>query len=175
VRRFTITSTVESAIAVGDVWGRRDRLEGGVALVAVAGEQPGDEGLRHLAAPRRVGLAESLDRPPGRPLAASTSANRRRSVLPMSLHSSLADVLNHHTAPATIEAAGQAPLLGGGLLRRWGRVTRPRHVRTFTGGRPGHVAAVRRRFIDRVSPDRLDVIGHVAERVLAALEGAARA
>lgn len=38
---------------------------------------------------------------------------------------------------------------------------------------PGHVTAVRRMFIDLLTPDELDVIGDVTTRVLAALDGAA--
>jgi DNA-binding MarR family transcriptional regulator len=35
---------------------------------------------------------------------------------------------------------------------------------------PGHVAAVRRLFVDRLTPDQLDAIGDAAEVVLAALD-----
>jgi DNA-binding MarR family transcriptional regulator len=35
---------------------------------------------------------------------------------------------------------------------------------------PGHVAAVRRMFVDRLTPDQLDAIGDAAELVLAALD-----
>ena len=35
---------------------------------------------------------------------------------------------------------------------------------------PGHVAAVRRLFVDRLTPDQLDAIGEAAEIVLAALD-----
>jgi len=35
---------------------------------------------------------------------------------------------------------------------------------------PGHVAAVRRLFVDRITPSQLDAIGEVAEIVLAALD-----
>lgn len=37
---------------------------------------------------------------------------------------------------------------------------------------PGHVAAVRRLFVDRLTPQQLDVIAEVAETVLAALDAA---
>ena len=36
---------------------------------------------------------------------------------------------------------------------------------------PGHVASVRRLFVDRLAPEQLDAIGDAAETVLAALEG----
>ena len=35
---------------------------------------------------------------------------------------------------------------------------------------PGHVAAVRRLFVDRLTPDQLDAIGDAAEIVLAAFD-----
>lgn len=39
---------------------------------------------------------------------------------------------------------------------------------------PGHAAAVRQLFIDRLSAEELDVIGDAAERVLEALDGSPR-
>jgi len=47
--------------------------------------------------------------------------------------------------------------------------------REIEAAAPGHVAAVRRLFIDRVSAEQLDLIAEVAEHVLAALERAATA
>lgn len=38
---------------------------------------------------------------------------------------------------------------------------------------PGHVSAVRRMFVDRLTPAQLDAIGDAAEVVLAALDGSA--
>jgi DNA-binding MarR family transcriptional regulator len=40
---------------------------------------------------------------------------------------------------------------------------------------PGHVAAVRRLFVDRLDPEQLDVIGAAAAAVLAGLDGEDRA
>jgi hypothetical protein len=40
--------------------------------------------------------------------------------------------------------------------------------REIEAAAPGHVAAVRRLFVDRLSPDQLDVIADAAEIVLAA-------
>ena len=48
-------------------------------------------------------------------------------------------------------------------------VTR-RGRREIEGAAPGHVAAVRRLFVDRLTPDQLDAIGEAAEIVLAALD-----
>ena len=52
------------------------------------------------------------------------------------------------------------------------------YVAVTAGGRrvieeaaPGHVAAVRRLFVDRLTPAQLDAIGDAAETVLAALDG----
>lgn len=43
--------------------------------------------------------------------------------------------------------------------------------REITAAAPGHVAAVRRLFVDRLSPAQLDAIGDVAEAILAGLGG----
>jgi DNA-binding MarR family transcriptional regulator len=51
-------------------------------------------------------------------------------------------------------------------------VATPRGRREIEAAAPGHVAAVRRLFVDRLAPEQLDVIGDVAEAVLAALERA---
>jgi hypothetical protein len=37
---------------------------------------------------------------------------------------------------------------------------------------PGHVAAVRRLFVDRLTPSQLDAIGDAAEAILAAFDDA---
>jgi DNA-binding MarR family transcriptional regulator len=42
--------------------------------------------------------------------------------------------------------------------------------RVIEAAAPGHVAAVRRLFLDRLTPDQLDSIGDAAESVLAALD-----
>jgi DNA-binding MarR family transcriptional regulator len=42
--------------------------------------------------------------------------------------------------------------------------------RAIEAAAPGHVATVRRLFVDRLSPEQLDVIGDAAEAVLAALD-----
>jgi DNA-binding MarR family transcriptional regulator len=42
--------------------------------------------------------------------------------------------------------------------------------RVIEAAAPGHVAAVRRLFVDRLTPDQLDDIGNAAEVVLAALD-----
>lgn len=42
--------------------------------------------------------------------------------------------------------------------------------REIEAAAPGHVAAVRRLFVDRLTPEQLDAIGDVAELVLAALD-----
>lgn len=44
--------------------------------------------------------------------------------------------------------------------------------RTITAAAPGHVAAVRRWFVDRLTPDELDAIGAAADKVLAGLDAA---
>jgi DNA-binding MarR family transcriptional regulator len=48
-------------------------------------------------------------------------------------------------------------------------VTR-RGRRVIEAAAPGHVAAVRRLFVDRLTPDQLDAIGNAAEVVLTALD-----
>lgn len=60
---------------------------------------------------------------------------------------------------------------------RCGSDRRGAHVAATDVGRaeiaaaaPGHVAAVRRLFVDRLTPEQLDVIAEAAETVLAALE-----
>jgi len=45
--------------------------------------------------------------------------------------------------------------------------------RVIEAAAPGHVAAVRRLFVDRLAPEQLDSIGDAAEVVLAALGGPA--
>ena len=45
----------------------------------------------------------------------------------------------------------------------------------ITAAAPGHVAAVRRLFVDRLDPDMLDAIGEAAAVVLAGLDGEDRA
>ena len=42
--------------------------------------------------------------------------------------------------------------------------------RAIEAAAPGHVGAVRRLVIDRLSPEELDAVGHAAEVVLAALD-----
>lgn len=55
--------------------------------------------------------------------------------------------------------------------RRGAYVVVTRRGRTEIGAAaPGHVAAVRRLFVDRLTPAQLDAIGDVAETVLAALD-----
>lgn len=44
--------------------------------------------------------------------------------------------------------------------------------REIEAAAPGHVAAVRRLFVDRLTPELLDAIGDAAETVLAGLDGA---
>jgi len=44
--------------------------------------------------------------------------------------------------------------------------------REIEAAAPGHVAAVRRMFVDRLTPDQLDAIGDAAELVLAAMDEA---
>ena len=51
----------------------------------------------------------------------------------------------------------------------------PKGCRAIEAAAPGHVATVRRLFIDHVSPEHLDVIADAAERVLAALPASANA
>ena len=43
--------------------------------------------------------------------------------------------------------------------------------RQLAAAAPGHVAAVRRLFVDRLRPDQLDTLADLAETVLAALDG----
>ena len=45
--------------------------------------------------------------------------------------------------------------------------------REIEAAAPGHVATVRRLFIDRLTPQQVDAVGEAAEAVLAALDGAA--
>ena len=49
-------------------------------------------------------------------------------------------------------------------------VVTPTGRREIEAAAPGHVAAVRQLFVDRLSPAQLDAIGDVAELVLAALD-----
>lgn len=51
-------------------------------------------------------------------------------------------------------------------------VVTPHGRRTIEAAAPGHVEAVRRLFIDRLTPEQLDAIRDVAETVLAALDEA---
>lgn len=46
--------------------------------------------------------------------------------------------------------------------------------REIEAAAPGHVDAVRRLFVDRLTPEQLDAIGDAAEVVLAALDGSPR-
>lgn len=71
-------------------------------------------------------------------------------------------------------------MTGRGLItrERCASDRRGMHVVVTTRGRqeiaaaaPGHVAAVRRLFVDRLSPQQLDVIGDAAQAVLAVLDG----
>jgi DNA-binding MarR family transcriptional regulator len=49
-------------------------------------------------------------------------------------------------------------------------VVTARGRREIEAAAPGHVATVRRLFVDRLTPEQLDVLGDVAETVLAALD-----
>ena len=49
-------------------------------------------------------------------------------------------------------------------------VVTPRGRTDIEAAAPGHVAAVRRLFIDRLTPDQLDAIGDAAETVLAGFD-----
>ena len=49
-------------------------------------------------------------------------------------------------------------------------VVTKRGRREIEAAAPGHVAAVRRHFVDRLTPSQLDAIGDAAETVLAALD-----
>lgn len=53
-------------------------------------------------------------------------------------------------------------------------VVTARGRREIEAAAPGHVAAVRRLFVDRLTPQQLDVIGDAAEVVLAAIDESAR-
>ena len=55
--------------------------------------------------------------------------------------------------------------------RRGAYVVITRHGRrVIEAAAPGHVAAVRRLFVDRLTPSQLDTLGEVADTVLAALD-----
>ena len=57
--------------------------------------------------------------------------------------------------------------------RRGAYVVVTTHGRTeIAAAAPGHLAAVRRLFVDRLTPSQLDAIGEVADTVLAALDEA---
>lgn len=56
--------------------------------------------------------------------------------------------------------------------RGWWVVVTPRGRREIEAAAPGHVAAVRRLFVDRLTRRELDTIAAVAERVLAAIDEA---
>ncbi|MFP5376267.1 MAG: MarR family winged helix-turn-helix transcriptional regulator [Acidimicrobiia bacterium] len=49
-------------------------------------------------------------------------------------------------------------------------VVTPRGRREIEAAAPGHVAAVRRLFVDRLTPGQLDAVGDTAEAVLGALD-----
>lgn len=49
-------------------------------------------------------------------------------------------------------------------------VVTARGRRAIADAAPGHVATVRRLFVDRLEPEQLDVIGDAAERILALLD-----
>jgi DNA-binding MarR family transcriptional regulator len=52
-------------------------------------------------------------------------------------------------------------------------VVTERGRRNIEAAAPGHVAAVRRLFVDRLTPSQLDAIGEAADVVLAGLDEAA--
>lgn len=50
-------------------------------------------------------------------------------------------------------------------------VVTARGRREIEAAAPGHVAAVRRLFVDQLTPEQIEVIGDAAEKILAAIDG----
>jgi DNA-binding MarR family transcriptional regulator len=127
------------------------RLEGALARQLAA-----DSGLSY---PDYVVLVSLTDRPDGTArlfeLAADIGWEKSR--------------LSHHVgrmAARGLVEKRPSPADGRGadvLLTERGR-------RAIEGAAPGHVAAVRRLFVDRLTPEQLDVITEAAETVLAVLD-----
>jgi DNA-binding MarR family transcriptional regulator len=77
--------------------------------------------------------------------------------------------VSHHVA--RMVARGLVAKRQCGDDRRGAFVTvTPTGRRAIEGAAPGHVAAVRRLFVDRLSPEQLDAVGDAAQAVLAGLD-----
>jgi DNA-binding MarR family transcriptional regulator len=127
------------------------RLEGALARQLAA-----DSGLSY---PDYVVLVALTDRPDGRlrlfELASVLGWEKSR--------------LSHHTARMTDRGLVRKEKCGSDRRGAHVVVTR-RGRKEIEAAAPGHVAAVRRLFVDQLTPSQLDAVGDAAEVVLAAFD-----